>query len=198
MKRKPKPALKATIAKRARVPKGTAKPRAAKPKAGRSTLATAARIAAFAAAYMTNGHNATGAAKSAGCTGSQVANAGWKLLHHPEVQAILAASARRVSELADMNLANWAAELRAVVFSRSGDVYGDDGQLVPVAQLPAHVQSAIASIKVRTTADGDQIVEYKRWSKTAALEIMARHLGLYEKDNAQQKSDILVRVELVG
>ena len=41
------------------------------------------------------------------------------------------------------------------------------------------------------------VVECKFLDKVAALTLAARHLGLFEKDNAQQ-SDITVRVELVG
>lgn len=175
----------------------TAKPasqQARKPKAGRSKDAAASRHAAFVEAYLTNGHNATAAAGAAGLTGRQLGNAGWKMLQRTEVQALLALRAHRVAELADMNTANWAAELRAIAFSRIGDLVGADGQLVPVELLAPHVQASIAAVK----AGPHGVVEYKLWNKPAVLELMARHLGLFEKDNAQLKSDILVRVELVG
>ena len=41
-------------------------------------------------------------------------------------------------------------------------------------------------------------MEYRFWDKVGALTVMARHLGLFERDNAQQRSDIRVTVELVG
>jgi phage terminase small subunit len=146
---------------------------------------------------MTNGQNATQAAAAAGFTGRQLANAGWKMLQKPEVKRLIATRARVVGELAEMTTENWAHDLRAIAYSRIGDLFRSDGRLVSVARLPAHVQAAVASVKVRTTAH-DETVEYKFWNKPAALEIMARHRGLFEKDNAQQRSDIRVEVELVG
>lgn len=169
----------------------------AKPKkTGHSPAAQAIRYAAFVEAYITNGQNASAAASAAGATGGRLGNAGYKLLQRPEVQQLLAARAEKVAELAELNTANWAAELRGVLFSRIGDLFGPDGNLLPVRQLPPHVQAAVASVKVRTSAN-DQTIEYKFWNKPAALEITARHLGMFERDNAQQ-SDIRVRVELVG
>jgi phage terminase small subunit len=159
---------------------------------------TAARHAAFVEAYLTNGHNATAAATAIGCTGKQIANAAWKLLHHPNVQRLLAARSREVAELAQMNTENWAASLCAVAFSSVGDLFDADGKLIPVARLPAHVQAAISSLKVRSTPEHETVVEVKLWDKIGALAIMARHLGLFERDNDQQQSDIKVTVELVG
>ena len=85
-----------------------------KPKAGRSAAATAARRKAFADAYLTNGHNATAAAIAAGFAAANAAKAGWRILRKPEVQRLVSTRAKQLAELADLNAANWAAELRAV------------------------------------------------------------------------------------
>jgi hypothetical protein len=42
------------------------------------------------------------------------------------------------------------------------------------------------------------VIEYKFWDKNVALQTMARHLGLFEKDNRQIAENIRVRIELVG
>jgi hypothetical protein len=147
---------------------------------------------------MTNGHNAAAAARAAGFTGSQVRGAGYRMLQHPAVQAILAGRARVVADLAGMTSAKWAEQLRSVTYSSVGDLFNDGGEPIAVTMLPPHVQAAISSIKVHRMSDGSERVEYKLWSKTAAMEIMARHLGLYEKDRGEQPRDIRVRVELVG
>jgi len=174
------------------------KPKRAKPpsatKAGKSAAARTARHAAFVAAYLTNGSNATAAAAAAGCTAREMRKAGSKLLHQPEVQRLLAASAQKVAELAGMTTERWATELRRVTYSMPGNLFGADGELIPVHLLPPDVQASIASIKFGP--DGRTVL-YKFWDKTVGLQIMARHMGLYERDNAQQ-SDIRVRVELVG
>jgi hypothetical protein len=167
-------------------------------KAGRSAWAVAKRRKLFVEAYLSNGHNAAQAAIAAGTGGKQPRAEGWKLLHHPEVQHLIATRAERVAELAEMNTATWARELRAVAFSDIGKLFDGDGKLIPVPHLPAHVRAAISSVKVHTTKERATIVEYKFWDKCTALQTMARHLGLFERDTAQTKQDIHVRVELVG
>jgi phage terminase small subunit len=155
----------------------------------------ACRRRLFVEAYIANGNNASQAAIAAGTGGKQPRAEGWKLLKDPVVQDMLAARAKRVAELAGMNTENWARELRALAFSRIGDILGPGGKLRPLATLPDHVQAAIASVKA--TPDGTAL-EYKFWNKNGALTTMARHLGLFERDNAQQKSDVRIVLELLG
>jgi phage terminase small subunit len=167
----------------------------ARTKAGRSASAMARRRHLFVEAYIANGNNASQAAIAAGTGGKQPRAEGWKLLKDPVVQDMLAPRAKQIAELAEMSTEAWARELRAISFSRVGDLLGPDGKLAPLAKLPDHVQAAISSVKA--TPDGEAI-EYKFWDKGAALVTMARHLGLFERDNAQVKPDIKVLIELVG
>ncbi len=164
-------------------------------KAGRSAGAVAQRRKLFAEAYLSNGHNAAQAAIAAGTGGKQPRAEGWKLLHHPEVRRMIAERAQKVAEVVEMTTETWARELRAIAFSRVGDLVAPDGRLLPLALLPSHVQAVISSMKVSPTGD---VIEYKFWDKPGALQTMARHLGLFERDNAQQPSAITVKVELVG
>jgi Terminase small subunit len=168
---------------------------AVRTKAGRSAAAMARRRHIFVEAYLSNGNNAAQAAIAAGTGGRQPRAEGWKLLHHPEVQRMIAERAQKVAELAEMSTEVWARELRAIAFSKIGDLVGPDGQRLPLALLPSHVQAAISSMKVSPTGD---VIEYKFWNKTAALEIMARHLGLFETDNKQRMPDMRVNIVLVG
>ena len=163
-------------------------------KAERSAAARARRRHIFVETYLSNGNNAAQAAIAVGVGGKRPRAAGWKLLHHPEVQRMIAARARHIAELAGMTTESWARELSAVAFSSIGDIYRPDGALRPVCELAPHVQAAIASVKM--TPDGSA-VEYKFWDKIGALQIMARHLGLFEKDNRQIGEDIQVNVVLV-
>jgi phage terminase small subunit len=179
-----------------------AKAAAALTKRGKAKMSTAKRASArshvlFAEAYMANGQNATQAALKAGYSLSRPDAAGQRLLLRADVQALIAERAKRVSDLAEMNTASWAKQLRAVAFSDVGDLFGADGKLLSVAALPPHVRHAIASIKVNETREG-RIVEYKFWNKNQALETVARHLGLFERDNAQLRPDVRVNVVLVG
>ena len=164
-------------------------------KAGRSACAVAKRRKLFVEAYLSNGHNAAQAAIAAGTGGKRPRAAGWKLLHHPEVQRMIAERAQTVAERAEMSTEAWAYELRAIAFSSIGDLFGPDGTLRAVRDLPAHVQAAIASMKVTFRSE---VIKCRFYDKIAALQMVARHLGLFEPANAQLKENILVRVELVG
>jgi phage terminase small subunit len=162
---------------------------------GNSPAAALARYRAFAEAYLTNGQNATLAAEQAGYRGKRVTYAAWKLVRHPKVAAIIEARAREVSEAAAMSTENWARHLRAVAFADVGDLYGPDGKLLPIPELPAHVRAALTLVEM---SDDGTPARYKFHPKGPALETMAKHLGLFEKDNAQTRPNILVKIELVG
>ena len=170
--------------------RGRGRPR--KPAKGGRERAATARVQSFVAAYLTNGHNATAAAVASGSPPRNASSAGYKMLPRPEVQSMLSQSAQRVANKIGLDIHTWAEQLQAVVGSDIGELIGVDGQLIPLSVLPRHVRRAIAGTKM--TKYGR---EYKFWDKVGALQIMARHLGLFEKDNAQQ-TDIHVRVELVG
>jgi hypothetical protein len=88
--------------------------------------------------------------------------------------------------------------LGAVAFSDIGELFDADGKLLPLPRLPPHVRAAISSVKVRRTPEKDEIVEVRLWDKVGALTVMARHLGLFERNNVEQQSDIRVTIELVG
>jgi phage terminase small subunit len=168
-------------------------------KSGKPNVSTSQASAAklrklFAEAYLSNGHNATAAAVTAGYSATRPDEAGRRLLLRPDVQAIIAERAKAVSDLTEMTTETWARELRAIAFSTIGDLFGPDGKLRPLRDLPAHTLAAISSIKVHPSG----AVEYKLWNKNQALETVARHLGLFSRDNEQLQSNIRVEVILMG
>ena len=163
-------------------------------KAGSSAEATAERRRLFVEAYLSNGHNGAEAAKAAGYASKHAKREAVRLLALPTVRQLVNARARQITELAEMGTEAWARELRAIAFSKIGDLLGPDGTPLPIALLPPHVQAAIASVKIGPLG----VVEYKLWNKTQALETIARHLGLFERDNSQLRPDVRVEVVLVG
>ncbi len=74
------------------------------------------------------------------------------------------------------------------------------GSLLPPHKLPEDVRRAIASIEivVRTIPGKDKKKEkettykYKFNDKGRSLERVSRHLGMYEKDNSQQATKIVI------
>lgn len=175
------------------------------------TTKSEARHKAFVEAWITKG-SAVEAARAAGYTGSNrtLAVTGQRLLKIPEIAAEIAERARVVAASAELNTANWSKEIAALSFFRVGDLYDKEGALIPIHDLPDRIQAAIAGVEIRrgTTrsrkaggADGvaqATTTKIKFADKTAALSLMAKHLGLFERDNAQRAENVRVVIELVG
>jgi hypothetical protein len=74
----------------------------------------------------------------------------------------------------------------------------DQGTLKPASEWDDDMAAAVSSIKVHELFQGvgkdreviGQAVEIKLWDKGAALDRMGKHLGLYEKDNAQKAANL--------
>lgn len=75
------------------------------------------------------------------------------------------------------------------------DMYDDDGVLLPIKKMPKHVRQMIESLdtdELYTVIDGKrEVIGHTKKIRTVkrldAIEKFMRHLGLYEKDNAQSK-----------
>lgn len=158
-----------------------------------------ARRKVFVERYLSNGRNGTEAAREAGFGGKPAALAvrASELLARDDVKAMIDARTRKAMEAAELTTDNWAKEVAALAFFRPGDLYDEDGNLIPVHKLPSNIQAAIAAVDPL----GGSILGGKAtkiWDKTAALGLAARHLGLFEKDNAQRAENVRVLVQLVG
>lgn len=76
----------------------------------------------------------------------------------------------------------------------------EDGNLLPLHKLSADTAAAVSGFDARRILgdDGDasEILKYKFVDKRASLADVAKHLGMFEKDNRQKGShEILVTVE---
>ena len=82
-------------------------------------------------------------------------------------------------------------ELAAIAFSDIGDVFGADGRIIPLAEIPPQTRRAIASYKVRQetrTRNGPggekvmesvEVIAVRLHPKVAALAALARYLGMF-------------------
>ncbi len=168
----------------------------------------------FVEAYLSNGRNGMEAARAAGWNGTNgsLKVQASRLLDDPSIAALVKARAVKVAAAAEMNTESWAREVTAMAFFRPADLYDGDGNLIPIHKLPEHVQAAIGSVDItrgtRQTRGGagagatgasvgsTTLINFD--GKVAALGMMAKHLGLFERDNAQRAENIRVVVELVG
>jgi len=72
----------------------------------------------------------------------------------------------------------------------------ENGELIALDRMSKEQASAIAGVKTitRTTVSGEDILtevrlEYRLIDRLKAIELIARHWGLFEKDNEQQKAE---------
>jgi phage terminase small subunit len=80
-------------------------------------------------------------------------------------------------------------EEQCLAYSDVGEIFKGETTIRP-DQLPEEVRRAIAGIEIKETEiAGVKTVHYKYkfWDKGRALERLEKHLGLFERDNAQRR-----------
>ena len=169
-------------------------------KAGNGQAAAAARRGVFVQAYIANGHNATQAAIKAGYSAKTAYSQGQRLLKHVEVSGQLAEAAQKVGDISGLIAERTLTESHALL-RRSSPALPRDGILKNRGD-GRDTRAAIASIEIdERTVDGVVIghtTKIKLWDKNRALEMAMKHLGLYERDNAQRSESLALQVVLVG
>ena len=92
-------------------------------------------------------------------------------------------------------------ELAKVAFGDIKNIFDDNDNLLPIHKLDNSTSATLSSIKVRRERgqDGqeslDTIEEYKTYDKMKALDMLGRHLGIFEKDNSQKPTNT---TEIIG
>lgn len=132
--------------------------------------------------------NGAHAAIRAGYSAKGAHIAGIRLLRDATVRAAIDARMRKTSKRLKLSREKVLRQLAGIAFSDIGDVLdfsGDQVHLRPAADIPRYARRAIASIKVKRYVEGKgedarvcEIVEVRLWPKDAALEKLAKHLGL--------------------
>ena len=123
-------------------------------KAGTSRVAAAARRAAFKAAYLANGHNATQAAITAGYSAKTAASQGQRLLRDVETSRELAEAAREVGDAAGLEAKRELREAGRLSRSDVRRLFRADGTLKDPHEWDDDTAAAIASIEVIEQFEG--------------------------------------------
>lgn len=130
--------------------------------------------------------NATQAAIRAGYSEDTAKQQGSRLLTNVDVQThvehIRAAQIKRTGIDADTVLF----ELLRIARSDLGGAFDDNGNLLPIREIPEDVRRAMAGVETFEEFDGQgaqrvkvgETRKVKFWDKTRALELLAKHLGL--------------------
>lgn len=127
--------------------------------------------------------NATAAARRAGYSCRTARVIGAELLAKGHIAAAIVKAQAERARLVGIEAERVLRELLALAFSSVSDFRIDEGGTVsPAPGAGPDAMRAIASVKRRTRRRGKQIlettVEVRFWDKTAALNLLMRHLGI--------------------
>lgn len=114
-----------------------------------------------------------------------------RLLGNARIQAEIKAAMDKRAARIEVSSEQVLTEIARVAFSDIRRLF-DGTRLRNVDELDDTAAASVASVKVVTKNLGKGEVKYvheiKLWPKTAALEMAAKHLGMYERDNRQKNT----------
>lgn len=119
-----------------------------------------------------------------------------KLLRNPKIEAYLAKKAEKIAKKYDLT-----AELaaRSIVQELTFDpakLYREDGTLKDVTELDEDTRMALTSVEFEHIGDKDSpaTVRKIKWaSRHQAREQLMKHLGMFERDNAQKTPTVIIK-----
>ena len=192
-------------------------PKAKKNKAisGLAVKAPEARYRAFVDAYLANGRNATQAAITAGYSPKTAYAQGARLLRKAQIAAAIDAASEKAQAASGLTVERTLREVARVAYFDPRKLFRGDGSLKDPSEWDDDTAAAVAAIegysvkaqkRGKKSANSDEaddasiygMTKVKLWDKNAALEKAMKHLGLYERDNAQRAPDLALQVVLIG
>ena len=107
----------------------------------------------------------------------------------------------KVGEIAGLTAERTLRESARICYSDPRRLCHADGSLKQIAEMDDDTRAAIASFEIdERKVDGVVIgrtIKIKLWDKNRALEMAMKHLGLYERGNAQRSENLALQVVLV-
>lgn len=90
-------------------------------------------------------------------------------------------------------------ELEKIAFANAKDFVNGGNAVLEIKHLENQKTAAISKIKTTIKDNGDIVSEIGFYDKVSALEKLGRHVGIFEKDNAQRKAEIpeVLKIEIV-
>lgn len=144
----------------------------------------------FVKEYLVDYHGENAAIR-AGFTAKSARSQASKMLSMPKIQKELKAQQSKLTKKLEISATRVLEELGRVAFSDIRTLFDDDGNLLKITDLDKDTTATLAGLDITTThgaknEDGTDTVEqtykFKQWDKIAALEKLARHLGMFKED----------------
>lgn len=145
----------------------------------------------FAEEYIKD-FNASAAARRAGYSKRSSRERGHALLNHSDVQGYLGKLINDIQERNELEVDDLVQELKKMAFADMGDFFDEEGQILPIHDIPKEARAALEIYQDDFTPlkYGSKVNrKVKLNSKLDAIEKLMRYLGAYEKDN-RQKSEL--------
>lgn len=154
----------------------------------------------FVKEYIANGYNATQAAMSSGAETElkQARVTGSRLLKRVYVQQLVQEHKDQIDAELKSRYAitreNVLDALSNLVFGSPKDLFREDGTMKSIHELDDRTARMISSMDIEELWDGPPgekvqvgvLKKVRMWDKNSAIDKAMRHLGLFEKDNAQK------------
>jgi phage terminase small subunit len=138
--------------------------------------------------------NATQAAVRAGYSAKTAKQIGSRLLTNVDIAREIERAEAKAAAKVELTVERTLQEIARIAFQDPRKLYREDGSQRPIHELDDDTAAAVASVEYG--AEGARRV--KTWDKNAALEKAMKHLGLFERDNMQQRDDIKVEIALIN
>lgn len=142
--------------------------------------------------------NGTQAAIRAGYSEKTANEQAAQLLAKLSVSEYISERREKLSKKLEITQERVLEELARIGFSNIKDFVNGGNNVLELKHIEEAKTAAVAAVKTRLGDDGSVNTEIKLHDKVSALEKLARHLGLFEKDNSQQRPEALsLKVEIV-
>lgn len=106
----------------------------------------------------------------------------------------ITASTQRGLEAADLSVERTLRELARIAFADPRKLFRPNGEPIPVHELDDDTAAAVASMEV----DQSGKTKVRLHPKNDALASALRHLGLFERDNRQNGTNLALQINFVG
>jgi len=132
--------------------------------------------------------NGTQAAARAGYSKKSSNEQAGRLLGQPQIKKRIAELQVRIAHRLEISAEKVIAEFAKIGFANLQDYIGKGNRIKDISTLPRELASVVESIN-----KGRKGTKIKLCSKETALENLGKHLGIYEKDNAQKEIRFIVQ-----
>jgi phage terminase small subunit len=123
-------------------------------------------------------------------TASTTANA---LLRKPKIQHAIAKEMKKRADKAEID-AGWVVErLRRIAEANMQDLHDEDGNPLPISQVPRDLAYAIKKAKKRVSSHGIDL-EYDISNQIAALELLGKYVGMWVEKHEVEHSGTIIEL----